>query len=291
MSEPAGVIHDIGYQRYAGERRGRGYIVRSLYTHSLRTAFGLGRTAKAKIFPWLVAGTIGLAAVVLSVLRVEMSDNEIDDMYLGFADTMSWLVIFSVAVAAPELVSRDLRSGVPALYFSRPLRSSDYVFAKLLALATTVWLLLGAPQLLMFGISGFSLDGGARQIWDEFTDMLGGLLYAGLWAAVFASIALLVASLTGRRAFAAGGIVAVFLVSAPVVAVMASLPSQTANELAGIFSPPSLIQGVRTWLGGSSQGAGLQVGDFGPLYLATAAVLVVVCVVLLLLRYRKVARS
>jgi ABC-2 type transport system permease protein len=115
MSEPAGVIHDIGYQRYAGERRGRGYIVRSLYTHSLRTAFGLGRTAKAKIFPWLVAGTIGLAAVVLAVLRVQMSDNEIDDVYLNFADTMSWLVIFSVAVAAPELVSRDLRSGVPAL--------------------------------------------------------------------------------------------------------------------------------------------------------------------------------
>jgi ABC-2 type transport system permease protein len=291
MSEPAGVIHDIGYQRYAGQRRGRGYILRSLYTHSLRTAFGLGRTAKAKIFPWLVAGTIGLAAVVLAVLRVQMSDNEIDDVYAGFADTMSWLVIFSVAVAAPELVSRDLRSGVPALYFSRPLRSSDYVFAKLLALATTVWLLLGAPQLLMFGISGFSMDGGAGQIWDEFTDMLGGLLYAGLWAAVFASIALLVASLTGKRAFAAGGIVAVFLVSAPVVAVMASLPSQTANELAGIFSPPSLIQGVRTWLEGSSQEAGLQVGDFGPLYLATAVGLVVACVVLLLLRYRKVARS
>jgi ABC-2 type transport system permease protein len=291
MSEPAGVIHDIGYQRYAGVRRGRGYIVRSMYTHSLRTAFGLGRTAKAKIFPWLVAGTIGLAAVILAVVRVQVGDGEIEDAYTGFADTMSWLVIFSVAVAAPELVSRDLRSGLPSLYFSRPLRSSDYVMAKLLALASTVWLLLGAPQLLMFGISGFSMDGGAKRIWTEFTDMLAGMLYAGLWAAVFASIALLVASVTGKRAFAAGGIVAVFLISAPVVAVMASLPSQTANEIAGMFSPPSLIQGVRMWVEGDTQAPDLPVGPFGPVYLAVALGLVLVCVVLLLLRYRKVARS
>jgi ABC-2 type transport system permease protein len=49
---PSGVIHDIGYQRYTGPRLGRGYAIRSLYLHSLRTAFGLGRSAKAKIFPW-----------------------------------------------------------------------------------------------------------------------------------------------------------------------------------------------------------------------------------------------
>ncbi len=290
MSEPAGVIHDIGYQRYSGVRHGRGYIVRSMYIHSLRTAFGLGRTAKAKIFPWLVAGTIGLAAVILAVVRVQIGGDEIPDAYAGFAETMSWLVIFSVAVAAPELVSRDLRSGLPALYFSRPLRSSDYVIAKLLALVSTVWLLLGAPQLLMFGISGFSMDGGAKQVWNEFTDMLFGVLYAGLWAAVFASIALLVASVTGKRAFAAGGIVAVFLISAPVVGVMASLPSQTANEIAGMFSPPSLIQGVRTWIQGTDD-PGLPVGNFGPVYLAVVVGLVLACVVLLLLRYRKVARS
>ena len=39
MSETTtGVIHDIGYQRYTGPRLGRAYGVRSLYTHSLRTA-------------------------------------------------------------------------------------------------------------------------------------------------------------------------------------------------------------------------------------------------------------
>ena len=50
--------------------------------------------------------------------------------------------------------------------------------------------------------------------------------YSLLWAVVFSGIGLLVASLTGKRAFAAGGIVAVFLMTTPVVGVlMRSLPS------------------------------------------------------------------
>jgi ABC-2 type transport system permease protein len=291
VSEPAGVIHDIGYQRYAGPRLGHRYIVGSMYTHSLRTAFGLGRTGKAKIFPWLVAGAIGLAAVVVAVLRTQIGPDEMGNVYTGFADTMSWLMIFAVAVAAPELVSRDLRSGLPSLYFSRPLTSNDYVLAKLGALVTAVWMLLGLPQLIIFVISGFSLEGGFSVVWDDFGTMLGGMLYAVIWALVFASIALLVSSVTGRRAFAAGGVVAVFLVTTPVVGVMVSLPSTTANHLAGLFSPTTLIQGLWRWASrGGPESQGLDVGEFGPLYAGITAALVALCVVLLLLRYRKVAR-
>ena len=47
-----------------------------------------------------------------------------------------------------------------------------------------------------------------------------------LWAVVFAAIGLLIASLTGRRAFAAGGIVAVFLMTTPIVGVLSILPSR-----------------------------------------------------------------
>ena len=54
----AGVIHDIGYQRYEGPRLGRGALFGSLYVHGLRAAFGLGRPAKSKIFPWGVAGIV-----------------------------------------------------------------------------------------------------------------------------------------------------------------------------------------------------------------------------------------
>ena len=58
-SRTGGVIHDIGYQRYTGPRLGRRHIVGALYVHGLRAAFGLGRSAKAKIFPWLIVGVVG----------------------------------------------------------------------------------------------------------------------------------------------------------------------------------------------------------------------------------------
>jgi ABC-2 type transport system permease protein len=69
VDNPAGVIHDIGYQRYTGARLGRGYATRSLYVHSLRSAFGLGRSGKAKVFPFIVVGLAFAVAVVAVVVR------------------------------------------------------------------------------------------------------------------------------------------------------------------------------------------------------------------------------
>ncbi|PZF86005.1 ABC transporter permease subunit [Micromonospora deserti] len=291
MPEPTGVIHDIGYQRYTGPRLGRRQVFGALYLHGLRTAFGLGRSAKAKIFPWLVVGIVTVVAAGLTAVRSQI--GQVVMTYAQFADAMSWLVIFFVAVAAPELVSRDLRSGVLPLYFSRPLPRADYPLAKLLALATALWLLLGAPQLVMFLGAAFTTDDGLRGVWNELLDLLPGLLYAGLWAVVFASIGLLVASLTGKRAFAAGGIVAVFLMTTPIVGTLSIMPSRAVNELAFLASPSTLVNGVGTWALGDllvgEGGGGLPIGDFGPVYAGAAVLLVATCVVLLLARYRKVA--
>ncbi|MEV0154328.1 ABC transporter permease subunit [Micromonospora sp. NPDC050686] len=292
MSELTGVIHDIGYQRYTGPRLGRRHVFGALYLHGVRTAFGLGRSAKAKIFPWLVVAIVLAVAAGLTAVRAQFGETVMT--YAQFADAMSWLVIFFVAVAAPELVSRDLRSGVLPLYFSRPLPRGDYALAKLGALATALWLLLGAPQLVMFLGAAFTTGDGMSGVWHELLDLLPGLLYAALWAVVFASIGLLIASLTGKRAFAAGGIVAIFLMTTPVVGVLSIMPSRAINELAFLASPSTLVGGVGTWALGDllvpeGQGGGMPIGDFGPVYAAAAVLLVAGCVTLLLLRYRKVA--
>ncbi|MEV0425998.1 ABC transporter permease [Micromonospora sp. NPDC050495] len=291
MPEPTGVIHDIGYQRYTGPRLGRRHVFGALYLHGLRTAFGLGRSAKAKIFPWLVMGIVLIVAAGLTAVRTQL--GEVVMTYAQFADTMSWLVIFFVAVVAPELVSRDLLSGVLPLYFSRPLPRGDYALAKLGALATALWLLLGAPQLLMFLGAAFTTDTGMRGVWNELGDLLPGLLYAALWAVVFASIGLLIASLTGKRAFGAGGIVAVFLMTTPIVGILSIMPSRTVNELALLGSPTALVHAVGQYtLGDLLVPAGQsesEIGGFGPVYVAAAVLLVTGCVALLLLRYRKVA--
>jgi len=285
MSE-AGVIHDIGYQRYEGPRLGRSAVFGAIYQHGLRASFGLGRSAKAKIFPWLVAGIVVLVAVinaaVLAYAKVKLFD------YYTFDDTMSWLVIFFVAIVAPELVSRDMRSGVLPLYFSRPLRAFDYIGAKWAALVTAVFLLLGVPQFIMFLGAAFTTDDGAKGVGNEILRLLPGWGYSLLWAVVFASISLLIASVTGKRAFAAGGIVAFFLMTAPVVGVLSILPSSTAQHLAGLASPMSLLVGVQSWLRGKND-LGIDVGDFGVIYGIEAFCLVSAALLLLLARYRKVA--
>lgn len=291
MSEPTGVIHDIGYQRYTGPWLRRRHVFGALYLHGLRTAFGLGRSAKAKIFPWLVVGIVVVVAAGLAAVRTQTGQTVMT--YAQFADAMSWLVIFFAAVVGPELVSRDLHSGVLPLYFSRPLPRGDYALAKLGALVTALWLLLGAPQLVMFLGAAFTTKDGLHGVWTELGDLLPGLLYAALWAVVFASVGLLIASFTGKRAFAAGGIVAVFLMTTPIVGVLSILPSRSVNELAMLASPSTLVQGVGLWTFGDLLAPGAEadrmIGGFGPVYLAAAVLLVAGCVALLLLRYRKVA--
>jgi ABC-2 type transport system permease protein len=277
------VIHDIGYQRYTGARLGRGYAARSLFVHGLRTAFGLGRSAKAKIFPWIVVGIVAIVAVVVTAVSAQAPEPIMT--YYQFPENMTMLIILFCAVVGPELVSRDLRSGVLPLYFSRPLERSDYALAKLGALVAAVWLMLASAQLLMFVGAAFSGDG-IRAVWNEFLDLLGAVGYSGIYALLFSAISILVASLASRRAVAAAIIVAVFLVTTPVVGVLYAVGGDTAQQLASLASPMTMVGGVGDWLFGDS--GDMSVGDYGPLYTGAVAALVILCGTALLARYRKV---
>ena len=282
-----GVIHDIGYQRYEGPRLGRGYVFGSLFAHGFRTAFGLGRGAKSKIFPWFVTGVVIVVAVVLMAIRAQTGTIALT--YLQFPQTLGLLIVLFCAVAAPELVSRDLQSGVLPLYFSRPLRTSDYGLAKLAALVAAITAIFAAGEVIMFLGAAFTVKGFGT-ILDEFTDMLGGVAYSAVHALVFGAIAILVASLMKRRAVAAGALVAIFVLTTPVFGVLAVLPSTTANQLSGLVSPGPLVGGVGDWVFQERSGA-VDIGPYGPLYLAVAVTLVVGCTALLLARYRKVAKA
>lgn len=283
-SAPTGVIHDIGYQRYTGPRLGRWYAVRSLYVHSVRTAFGIGRTGKAKVFPWFV---VGIAfAVALIAVAVRSQSKTVFISYLQFPDTISVPVLLMLAIVAPELVSRELRAHVLPLYFSRPLRRTDYALAKFAALATALWLVFAGPQLLMFLGGVFSVSNGLTGAWVEFTDFAVGVAYAAIAAVVYSAIGILVASLSGRRAVAAAAIVATFLVTVPVVGVLEALGSETTQQIVPAINPVSLVEGVKVWV---FQAHAFPIGDFGPAYVGIACGVVAACTALLLVRYRKVA--
>ena len=108
-----------------------------------------------------------------------------------------------VAVQAPELVSRDLRSRVLPLYFSRPIKPGDYPLAKYLGFTAACLVMLEVPLLLLYGGAVANVHGGAA-VWAQTRALIPGLLVGLMWAVSLAAISLFLASLTGRRGFATG---------------------------------------------------------------------------------------
>jgi len=204
------VIHDIGYKPYTGPRLGRVQILRALYVHGLRACFGFGRGPKAKIVPWFVL----LVMMIVAALNV-YSSSDGRDLVMGYSVMgyrLSLLVVLLVAVAAPELVSRDLRHHTLPLYFSRPLRRADYPLAKLLALASAVLTVTLLPVLVTY-LGQVASSNSGHEIWLDTRAAFPGLFVAVLQSAVFSVVGLLLAAATGRRVIATGLIAIFFLVT------------------------------------------------------------------------------
>jgi len=308
-ADATGVIHDIGYQRYEGPRLGRAYAVRSLYSHGLRTAYGFGRSGKAKAFPWSILAIMMMVAIVFTVIRSQT--GSVVQSYSEYVGSLWILVVLFSAIVAPELVSRDLRGGVLPLYFSRPLTRVDYPLAKLASLVSATFLLIAAPQTLMFVGGAFTLSKWS-DIWNEFGRYSAGLATALLFACVFGALSLLISSLAGRRAVAAALTVGVYLITFPIYGLLVGIAfgreasahqdqsgelvltgaNATLAQLAGLVSPVQMVTNVSRWWFGHTlqEGEPDFLGPYGPYYFAAAVGLFVVCLLLLLLRYRKVAR-
>lgn len=278
-----GVIHDIGYQRYEGPRLGRAYASRSLFVHSVRGAYGLGRSAWAKVLPIGLLSLASIAALILVVVNTQLPVEVID--YVGIASTFTYAATVFVAVVAPELVSVDLRSNLLSLYLSRPLRRSDYALTKLAALATATFVMLGGPMLVLFLGMAFSTDNGIAGVFSELGGLLQGLAAAAIHATVLAALALPFASLSGRRVFATGMIIGVTLLTAPVSGVLQALGDGASRQLAGLIDPVSLLNGVDRWL---FDGGIYDVGPYGPVYGLGALVIICIGTACTVWRYKKV---
>jgi ABC-2 type transport system permease protein len=285
-SQTTGVIHDIGYQRYEGPRLGRGYAMRSLYVHSVRSAYGLGRSAWAKLLPFALLGFTSLAALILVVVNTQLPEPVID--YVGIASTFTYAATVFVAVVAPELVSVDLRSNLLQLYLSRPLRRRDYALTKLASLASATFVLYAIPMLIMFLGMAFNTDTGISGVFSELGGLVQGLLAAVIHAALLSALALPLASLSGRRVFASGMIIALFLLTAPVSAAVMAFGGDTLQNLGGLLNPASLLNGVDQWLFGLNIDLAFT-GDYGLVYAMVTVALIALGTALAVVRYKKVS--
>jgi ABC-2 type transport system permease protein len=304
----AGVIHDLGYRHYDGPRLGRAAIIRALYWHSLRSAFGIGRGARAKIVPVLMFALMCLPAIVNAISMAQQPGQSPIVFYDTYLFRLRPLVmLIFVAAQAPELMSRDLRSHVLPLYMSRPMRRLDYPLAKLAAFTAACLLVLEIPLILLYVGNLVSATGGSA-IWAQTKALIPGMGVAALWAVLLAAIGLVLASLTGRRAYATG-IIAIYLfltwslssilvhiaepgpVGPRLVPIGPHAVAPLGARLGGLVSPFNVLDGVRQWLGGTNPGPIPPPGSVGVLYGLMFLVLLAVCLAGLAARYRKVGAA
>jgi ABC-2 type transport system permease protein len=292
---PTGVIHDIGYRPYSGERLGEGAVAWSLFITGLRNCFGLGRSARSKALPMILLGVMLLPALILVGVLVQAKDllgiNEQIVAYSTYPITVQLLISVFVASQAPVLVSRDLRFRSLTLYLARPLRRTTYVLVRMASLTAATFLLIGLPLLLLY-VGGLLAD---LPVGRETKLFLEALLGALLLAGCLAGPAAVVAALTTRRGLAVAAIIVVLLVSYAVVSPIQGIGTEeghdTIAQVAGLFSPYTLTNGLQVWLFDSPSAMPTEpTGDgIGLLHVLAVVVVLLGSVGAMLWRYRKLA--
>jgi ABC-2 type transport system permease protein len=275
VEQRPGVIHDLGYRRYDGVRDGVATIARTLYVTGLRHAFGLGRSGRSKVLPFLLLALCTVpAAIVVGVVTI-VGLSELPLTYAAYTNQTQLLVSLFAAAQAPVLFSRDLRYRSIVLYFARPLPVHVFALTRWLSLTSALLVFTLLPLLVLY--AGALLAG--LDVTDQTTDLLKAGVLLLLVTTVVAGITGLISSVSLRRGFAVvGSIIALVVVPGIVTAIQAIASEEGAERVgvaAGLVSPWSLNSGLA-----AAWDAGVTVftapsGGWVATYLAVAVLLAV----------------
>ncbi|HEX2168013.1 MAG TPA: ABC transporter permease subunit, partial [Longimicrobiales bacterium] len=238
----AGTVFDIGYQRYDGPREGRSHSRAAIVRDGIRIALGLGRGPRAKVLPWFFIVTLTFIAFVMALVAgaaLLLGGQEAVDQLPSHSDfygIASIILFVFAAVVAPELLCRDRRDGVMSLYLVRPITGTDYIVSRWIAFLIVTTAAAWLPQVvLLFGFvmaNPQPLDYVAQNWLD-----IPRFLLAGLAMAAYATtIAMLVASFTTRRAYAAVFLVGLFVITTPFTTGLASEIDGPAGQWISMFN-------------------------------------------------------
>ena len=243
----AGAIYDLGYQQYRGTRLGRANAFKSLFTFSLRTAFGLGRGARSKIIPFVVLAIVFFPAIA-TVFAAATTGFSAAINYAFQLQFTGYLLALFAAAQAPELIVTDRQHGVLSLYLSRPLSGTDYAMAKLTALIGAMLVLTLGPMLFLF----IGKIGIATVPWTAFKDeypklvpIVGGMLGVSCF---MAAIGLSLASLASRRAYASAAVIGIFLLMPAVSSLVRTASTGDMKRYSVLLNPLLVITGFSNWL-------------------------------------------
>ncbi|HEV2798001.1 MAG TPA: ABC transporter permease [Nocardioides sp.] len=288
LSGRPGVIHDLGYRHYDGVREGTATIARTLFVTGLRHAYGLGRSGKSKVMPFILLAMSVLPALIVVGVVVLTGSSSLPVSYADYTNQTQLLVRLFAAAQAPVLFSRDLRHRSIVLYLARPLAAPVFAVVRWLSLTVSIWLFMSVPTLLLY--LGAMLSGLDKS--DQTTALLKAVVLQVLLAMLVAGITGLISSVSLRRGFAVVGSVMALIVLAGVItaiqAISAEEGADTAANVAGRFSPWSLYTGLAdAWDAGIE--TFVPVDGAWPLAYALVALLLVASTLLgLVARFRKV---
>jgi ABC-2 type transport system permease protein len=299
--QAAGSIYDLGYRSYEGARLGRRHAITSVYIHSLRGAFGLGRHTSSKIIPFGLAIVALLPAVVQ--VGVNSLSHEVVDVFRpeDYYEFIQWPLALFAAAVAPELVGRDQRNHTLSLYFSRALLRSDYVLAKVASLATALLILTLVPQTVVFLGESLASDDSAGYLRDNWRDVAPIVASGAMLSLFMASVALAIGSQTSRWPLASGGVIAYFAITFVVASILVQTLHTGPPRYSLLFSGFHVIRGFTLWPFGVTPRLGFDGEDDSltadlaradlPLYVYALAAAATVAVALFILhrRYRRMA--
>jgi ABC-2 type transport system permease protein len=284
----SGVIHDLGYRHYGGVREGTATIARTLFVTGLRHAYGLGRSGKSKVMPFVLLAMSVLPALIVVGVVVLTGLDSLPVSYADYSNQTQLLISLFAAAQAPVLFSRDLRHRSIVLYLARPLPGTIFPLVRWLSLTVAIWLFMAVPTILLF--VGAMLSGLDKS--DQATALLKAIVLQTLLALLIAGITGLISSVSLRRGFAVvGSVMALIVLAGVITAVQAIAADQDADSVstaAGLFSPWSLYTGLaNAWDAGIDTFVPVD-GAWALAYVLVALLLVAGCLLGLVARFRKV---
>jgi ABC-2 type transport system permease protein len=292
-----GAVYDRGYRPYDGPRGRRGAATFALYRASMRRALGLRRTWRQKVAPFVLLGVVTIPAIVSVGIGYVTRDRLFDQIetitYRDYVGVSSGLLLF-VALVAPDVMCPDRRHRVLPLMFARPLTGSDYVIAKVGAIASILFAFSFLPQVVLF-VGNVLISDSALDYFTGHLDILWKVPAAVVLLAVYyAVIGVAIASLTDRRIVAGSAVIGLFLVtsisSGIIVGDKFDRGGGSIAALINVLGLPLYLRDL-VFLGHIDPESPLtQVNNGGLFAIATYVIILAVSAVVLLRRYRWVER-
>jgi ABC-2 type transport system permease protein len=146
------------------------------------------------------------------------------------------------------LLCPDQRNRTLSLYFAHAISRLDYALMKGLALFTALLSIALGPQVLLF-VGHLLAAGSALDYLKDNLDVIPRIVIASaLVSLLLGSLALAIASLTARRIFAAGGFIALTLISTATANAIWETFQPNGARITMLFALGDLAFGATAWI-------------------------------------------